>query len=123
MNVALWILQVLVALLFLMAGGAKAFRPLDKLTQQWDWIGKVPPRFVRFLGVSELAGAVGLILPATTAILPQLTIAAALGLAVVMGSATAFHVSRREYPSSVRALVILLLTLTIAVGRWKLAHV
>lgn len=118
MNVALWIAQGLVALLFVLAGSMKAFRPLDQLAHQWAWVKAAPPPFVRFLGLSELAGAVGLILPAATGILPELTIAAALGLSVVMGSAAIFHIVRREYPETVRALVILLVTLFIVIGRW-----
>lgn len=118
MNVALWIEQGLVALLFVFAGSMKAFRPLDQLAQQWSWVKEAPPQFVRFLGISELAGAVGLILPAATGILPGLTIAAALSLSVVMCSAVVFHVVRREYRASARALLILLMTLLIAAGHW-----
>lgn len=123
MNVALWVLQGLAAVLFLMAGSQKAFRPVDVLAKQWEWVGTVPPHFVRFLGVSELLGAVGLIVPTATAIFPQLSIAAALGLAVVMVSATALHVSRREYRQCAVTLAILATVLVVAYGRWTLMRV
>jgi hypothetical protein len=121
MNIMLWILQVLVAFLFLMTGSAKAFRPLDDLAQRWDWIAKAPPQFVRLLGFCEMAGAVGLILPAVTSVLPQCIVAAAIGLAMVAASATLFHLSRREFPPSIFTTVILLATVVIVVGRWPMA--
>ncbi len=120
MNVALWILQALVALLFGMVGSAKLFRPIDQLARRFPWMGKAPPRFVRFIGACELAGAVGLIAPEAFSILPKLTVVAALCLSALMGCAVVFHVARREVPSSIRAVVILLLALAIAIGRWML---
>ncbi len=120
MNIALWILQALAAVFFLMAGSVKLFRPIDQLAKRFAWIGKVPPLFVRFIGACELAGAVGLIVPAATSILPKLTLVAAACLATLMACAAVFHVARREFPASLRALVILLVALAITAGRWML---
>lgn len=117
MNITLWILQSLAAILFLMAGSMKLFRPIDQLAVRFAWMGKVSPRFIRFIGACELAGAVGLIAPAATSIQPKLTIVAAACLTALMACAVVFHVARREVPASIRALVILLLVFAIAIGR------
>lgn len=117
MNITLWILQSLAAILFLMAGSMKLFRPIDQLATRFAWMGKVPRGFIRFIGACELAGAVGLIAPAATRIEPKLTIVAAACLTVLMACAVVFHMARREVPSGIRALVILLVALAITIGR------
>lgn len=122
MNVVLWILQALVALFFGMAGSAKLFLPIDRLAKRFAWMANVSPWFIRFLGVCELAGAVGLIVPEATSILPKLTPVAALCLSALMICAVVFHVVRREIPFAARTVVILALTLAITVGRWTLLH-
>ena len=70
MNVVLWILQGLAAAAFLMAGYLHAFRPLDQLEKRMGWVRDFPPAFVRFVGVAEILGAIGLILPMVTGVLP-----------------------------------------------------
>jgi putative oxidoreductase len=121
MNIVLWIVQGLVALAFLFAGSGKAFQPLDKLAQRMTWVSAAPPALVRFIGASEMLGAVGLILPAALHILPWLTVAAAIGLALVMLLAAVFHTSRKEYPHIGLNVVLLLLVVFITVGRLALA--
>lgn len=119
MNIVLWVIQVLVALAFLMAGFMKTFQPIEKLKDQMTWVTAVPPAFVRFIGIAELLGGVGLILPALTHILPWLTIAAAVGLVIAMISATVFHIARGEVsPRLVAPVVLLLLAAIIVIGRW-----
>jgi len=81
----------------------------------------VPDNLLRFIGVSEILGGLGLILPAVTGIVPQLTAWAALGLSVIMLLAALFHLSRREYPSIVINLVLLALAAFVAYGRFVLA--
>jgi putative oxidoreductase len=120
MNFVLWILQALLALLFLAVGIPKMIVPIPQLAKRVAWAGEIPPWLVRFIGVSEVLGAIGLILPAVTGIAPWLTIAAAVGLVVAMLSAVVFHFSRAEFAGSVPSAVLLLLVLVIAVGRWKL---
>jgi putative oxidoreductase len=78
MNIALWVVQALLALLFLLAGFPKATQPLDRLAGRMGWVKVVPQALTRFIGIAEILGAIGLILPALTHILPWLTIAAAL---------------------------------------------
>ncbi len=95
LNVGLWVVQVLLALAFGMAGVMKTTTPIAELALKMSWVSQAPA-LVRFIGVSELAAAVGLILPAATRIKPVLTPLAALGLVVVMVLASAFHHSRGE---------------------------
>lgn len=121
MNIALWIIQSLVALLFFGAGISKLFRPIEQLATQYPWMKSAPPAFVRFIGVCELAAAVGLILPSLTRILPWMTVAAGVGIAALMACAVVFHLRRREVPPAVITTAILLIALFITVGRWTLA--
>ena len=84
MTYALWIVQGLLALLFLFAGGVKLVLPLEELTKQMP----LPGPFVRFIGVAEVLGAIGLILPGLLRIRPGLTPLAAAGLVIIMIGAT-----------------------------------
>ena len=84
MTYALWIVQGLLALLFLFTGVMKLVLPLEVLTEQFP----LPGLFVRFLGVAEVLGAVGLILPGLLGIRPGLTPLAAAGLLIIMMGAT-----------------------------------
>jgi len=121
MNIALWIVQGLLALAFLLAGSMKAFAPLNTVRKNMSWANDVGVPFVRFIGVAELLGGIGLILPAITGIQSWLTIAAALGLVLVMVSASIFHASRREYQNIGMNVVLLLLAAFVVLGRWTLA--
>lgn len=121
MNIALWVLQILLALVFLVAGVPKATQPIPTLSKRIPWTKEAPEWFVRFIGVAEILGAVGLILPALTGILPWLTIAAAIGLALAMVSAIIFHFMRGEAKHNVAPIVLLLLLLFVTYGRIALA--
>ena len=121
MNIALWIVQGLLALAFLLAGSMKAFAPLNTVRKNMSWANDFSVPFVRFIGVAELLGGIGLILPAITGIQSWLTIAAALGLVLVMVSASVFHASRREYQNIGMNVVLLLLAAFVVLGRWALA--
>ncbi len=118
MNIALWVVQALLALAFLMAGFMKVFRPLDQLAKSMGWVKAVPPALVRLIGVAELTGALGLVLPALTSILPWLTLLAAVGLMIVMVCAAVFHASRREYQAIGLNFVLFLLAALVAYGRF-----
>ncbi len=95
-GIAAWIVQVLLALAFGAVGFMKLTQPIDTLAQNMVWPGDVPATLVRFIGLAELLGAVGLILPVATRIKPGLTPIAAGGLIVVMALASFFHLSRGE---------------------------
>jgi putative oxidoreductase len=96
LHLALWIAQALLAVMFGIAGVIKSTQPIPSLAAQMPWTAAVPGALVRFIGVSELAGALGLILPAATAIRPVLTPISAVGIVLIMGMAAGFHLSRGE---------------------------
>jgi hypothetical protein len=113
---ALWIVQGLLAALFLFAGGMKLVLPLDKLA------GPValPGLFVRFIGVVEVLGAIGLILPALLRIRPGLTPLAAAGLVVIMIGATGLGLAVGDVGMALIPLAVGLLAAFVAYGRWRL---
>lgn len=106
MHVFLWIVQILLAAAFGMAGVMKATQPKQKLRPRLPWVEDFTPGTVRFIGIVELLGALGLILPAATGIAPILTPIAATGLAILMLLAAATHIRRRE-PSGVATNAVL----------------
>ena len=115
MTYALWIVQGLLAALFLFAGGAKLVLPLDQMT------GPValPGWFLRFLGVSEVLGALGLILPGLLRIRPGLTPLAAAGLVIIMIGATVITLVGGMVAVALMNLVVALLAAFVAYGRWR----
>jgi len=117
MNVALWIVQGLLAALFLFAGGAKLVLPLDQM------VGPValPGWFLRFLGVAEVLGALGLVLPGLLRIRPGLTPLAAAGLVIIMIGATVITLVGGMVAVALMDLVVALLAAFVAYGRWRLA--
>jgi putative oxidoreductase len=118
MNIALWLVQALLALVFLMAGGMKLFLPIDQLVANgMDSIGTTPIWLIRFIGLSEFAGALGLILPAALRIQPRLTPIAAGALAFVMVLAVGTHVMLGEMDKLAAPIVIGLLSAFVAWGR------
>jgi hypothetical protein len=121
MNAVLWVVQGLLAAAFLAAGLMKSTRPIEALSKQMSWVKSVPPGFVRFIGVAELLGAIGLILPMLTNILPWLTVAAGGGLAIVMVGAAGVHLSRGEGSHVPGNVVLLILAVLVVVGRIAIA--
>ncbi len=120
LNIVLWAVQILLALSYLTAGYQKAFRPFDAIVQTIFWVAYVPHALVRFIGVSELLGAIGLVVPAVTRIQPRLTTMAAAGLTLIMASATIMHTVRGEYIALPTTLVLFCLAAFVTYGRWKL---
>jgi hypothetical protein len=116
-NDLLWIVQVLLALAYLMAGVLKATQPLDMLSKRMSWVRATPAGLVRFIGVAELLGAIGIILPLATGILPWLTVAAAIGLVIVQLCAIVFHLARGEARVLPGNVVLLVLALFVVIGR------
>lgn len=120
LNIALWVAQVLLALVFGAAGTAKAFMPLVDLALQMSFVADSPALLVRFIGIVEIAGAVGIILPALTRILPMLTPLAALGFAIIQILAIGVHASYGETAQTLPMnLVLLALSVFVIWGRWK----
>src|SRR5512145_466590 len=123
LNITLWVLQVLLACFFVMVGYSHALMPFDQIAQQAAWMNDVPRWLSLFIGYAELAGGLGLIIPAATRIAPWLTPLAALGLAAIMILALLFHIVRGE--ASVVGIHALLaaLALLVAWGRWRKAPI
>ena len=118
LNIALWILQALMAALFFWHGQFSVFPPADMVAMINENIGE---GLRVFIGVAEILAAIGLILPGLTRILPSLTALAAAGLMIVMSSASVFHLVRGETSSAISAFVIFLLVTVVAYTRWKVA--
>jgi putative oxidoreductase len=116
MNIGLWILQVLLALVFL-AHGWMMVAPPPEIAAQMN--ANMPRWFSLFIGVAELSASIGLILPGATRILPFLVAWAAIGAAIVVGSATVFHTIRGEYSSAAITFVLFLLAAGLAYGRTR----
>ncbi|MEV7373979.1 DoxX family protein [Streptomyces sp. NPDC090301] len=96
MNIAYWITAGLLALFYLYAGAAKAFRSRDQLRPMMAWVDRVPLPAVRALGAIEILGAVGLILPPLTGIAPWLALAAAIGFVLLQVGAIAVHLTGED---------------------------
>ena len=97
LTIGLWVVQVLLALAFCAAGFTKVFTPFAELATPMPWTQAMPEALVRFIGLSELLGGIGLVLPSLTRIKPMLTPLAAAGLVLVMVLAAGFHASRGEW--------------------------
>ena len=96
LRAGLWVAQGLLAAAFGLAGVSHATRPIAEMAKMAPWTGALPEGLVRFIGVAELAGALGLLLPALTRRKPVLTAWAAAGLVVVMALAVVVHIARGE---------------------------
>lgn len=116
MNIVLWIIQGLLAALFLWAGGIKLVLPLDQLAGPIP----LPGLLLRFIGVCEVLGALGLILPGLLRIRTGLTPLAAAGLAIIMIGATAITAAGGAVAMAILPLVVGILVTFVAYGRWKL---
>lgn len=114
MNIALWIVQVILCLGFLFSGWLKAFQQ-DKAS--WPWVKDVSKGLVAFIGVVEIIGAFGLIIPQATDIAPVLTPLAAIGLGVIVLLGAFFHIKRKEYKDIGVNILFLALATFVAIGR------
>ena len=114
MNILLWVLQWLLAAAFLAHGLLFLFPPASVVEQM---NASLPRWFQLFLGVAEVAAAIGLTLPGMTRVMPWLVSWAAVGIVIVMISATAWHLVRAEYTSAVITFVLLLMASYVAYMR------
>ncbi|XXF78749.1 DoxX family protein [Myxococcaceae bacterium GXIMD 01537] len=122
LHIALWCAQVLLAAMFLMAGFMKSMTPIPELAQKIPWVSELPG-LVRFIGVSELAGGLGLILPALTRVRPGLTALAGACLTLVMVLAAGYHVMKGEFASLPVNFVLGGLCAFVAWGRFRKAPI
>ena len=122
MNILLWIVQILLALLFLFAGGTKLIIPYDKLMEMGSPNQVVlPALFIKFIGLVELLGGLGLVLPGLLRIKKGLTPLAAIGLTIVMVGAVIITIAGDGIKLAITPIIVLLLCVFVAYGRrdWR----
>lgn len=123
-RIALWVAQLLLAAEFGMAGSFKAFTPYAQIVTIMQAHGSVMPEALcRFIGYSEVLGALGMILPAALRVFPVLTAWAAVGLGTIMVLASALHASRGEFFALPMTLGLLAIAAFVAWGRFKKAPI
>ncbi len=119
MNVALWIAAGVLAVVFVGSGLLKLVVPKDQLVAKGQgWAADVDANAIRFIGLAEVLGAIGLIVPPLVHIAPVLAPIAAVGLVLVMLGAIVTHARRGEIPNVVINLVLLALAVFVAWGRF-----
>jgi uncharacterized membrane protein YphA (DoxX/SURF4 family) len=118
MSIALWVAQGLLAVAFLAAGVTKLRQPKEKLAKNMSWVEDYSQPAVRLIGTVEVLGAIGVVLPALTGVLPWLTPLAALGLAATMVGAILTHLRLGERSAVVPPMVLLILAAFVAYGRF-----
>lgn len=123
LQIGLWVAQVLLSIVFISSGFMKLTTPIAQLSATIPWTGQHPEGFVRFIGLVDLAGGLGILLPALTRILPRLTVLAALGCVVLQVCALVFHLSRGEAMVTPLNVVLLALSLFVLWGRGKKAPI
>jgi uncharacterized membrane protein len=115
-NTSLWIVQGLLAALFLLAGVPKLVMSAAQMTAPGPV--QVPVTFVRFIGVCEILGAIGMILPGLTGIRPGLTPLGAGGLVIIMIGATVINIANGTPMFAIPTVVLGLMAASIVWGRW-----
>ena len=123
LNIGLWIAQVLIAAAFCMIGFIKLTTPIADLSKMMAWTGEYPEAFVRTIGIIDLAGGLGMLLPSLTRILPRLTVIAAMAATLLQILAIGFHFSRGEGALTPLNFVLLALIIFILWGRSKRAPI
>jgi uncharacterized membrane protein YphA (DoxX/SURF4 family) len=118
MNLAVLIIQGILALMFIMAGIMKSTQPKERLIKSLPWVEDYSLSTVRFIGLSELLGAIGIIIPQVTSILPVLSPVAAVGLAIIMILAARFHIDKKEFKEVGFNAILCVLLVVVAVYRF-----
>ena len=118
MNTAIWVVQILLAVAFALAGIMKITQPRQKLAERMGWVEDFSANNIKMIGLVELLAAFGLVLPALTSIFPWLTPLAAVGLVLTMIGAMLTHIRRHEYPNLGGNLFLLVLAAVVIYGRF-----
>ena len=118
-NILVWALQILLASMFLMTGAMKIYQSINQLATSLPWVGDVPAGLVRFIGMAELLAGLGLLLPSILKYKTFLTPLAALGIVLIMISASFFHITRGETGVIGMNAILALIALYIAWARYK----
>ncbi len=123
LRISLWVAQVLLFFAFASAGLVKLLTPIPQLSAVMPWAGEYSPTFVHAIALVDLAGGIGILLPALTRIMPGLTVLAALGCTVLQVFAMVFHLSRGEAPVVPLNIVLLALAVFVLWGRARMAPI
>lgn len=123
LRASIWLAQLIVAGLFCMAGATKISTPIPELSAMMPWTGDLPAAFVRVIGLIDLAGGIGILLPALTRIQPRLTVAAAVGCVVLQAMAFGFDAMRGEFAMLPLNVVLFALAAFVLWGRGKAAPI
>jgi hypothetical protein len=118
MNTALWIVQGILAALFLMAGFMKSTTPKEKLALKMPWANDYSAGTIKLIGITQLLAAFGLVIPMLTGIMPVLTPLAATGLCVTMLLAIMYHFRKNEMKAIGTNVVLFLLAAFVIYGRF-----
>ena len=121
MNIVLWIIQILIALQFLFAGSTKFVMSVQQMNEQAPVV--LPGLFLHFIGVCEILGGIGLILPSLLRIKPGLTPLAAAGLAIITAGATVITLMGPMKGMALVPFVTCMLCIFVAYGRWRIAPI
>jgi len=123
LNVMLWIVQGLLAVLFAGTGLWKLLTPIPDLAAKMPWMGQVSPGFLDMTATFDLLGGIGILLPSLTRIKPRVAVLAALGCAALQVAAIVFHFSRGEGANTPFNFALVALSLFVAWGRWSAAPI
>jgi hypothetical protein len=118
MNVVLWILAGLLAVAMLGAGSLKLITPKDGLAAKGMELGELPAGAIKAIGVVEVLGGIGLVVPALVHVAPVLVAWAAVGVAILMAGAVVFHLRRKEIQGALPAVALLVMAVVVAWGRF-----
>ncbi|GAA3090560.1 DoxX family protein [Streptomyces rectiviolaceus] len=113
MNVAYWTLAGLLSLFYLYGGGVKLFQSRERLRPMMAWVDTTPMAAVRAIGLAEVLGAIGLVLPPLTGVAPWLALAAAIGFVVLQIGATRVHLNRGDRRIALNITLLLAAAVTI----------
>jgi uncharacterized membrane protein YphA (DoxX/SURF4 family) len=121
MNIILWIVQILLGLLFIFSGVTKFVMSVQQMNEQSPVV--LPGVFIHFIGVCEILGGIGLILPALLRIKPGLTPLAATGLAIITAGATVITLMGPMKGMALVPFITCLLCISVAYGRWRVSPI
>ena len=119
-NIIIWIVQILVALAFFMVGIMKLIKSKEELAEKMEWVEDFSPNTLKFIGLLEVAGAIGIILPSLIPLLPILTPLAGVGLVLTMVGAVLTHIRRQEFSMIGGNLVLMAFAAFVVYGRFVL---
>ncbi len=117
-DIALWVVQWVLTVAFVISGAMKVVLPASKLVESMEWVPTVKSSTVRLIGIAEVLGGLGLILPVLTGIVPILTPIAAVALAVVMLLAAIKHFQLDDAKGAAPSIVLFVLSVVVAVARF-----